>query len=137
MARSRILAAMFLFLYLAVAGSGPGIADELSKPTDTDAKPQLFYLHTEFLPYETTVERGLPYRLGREIIRQAVLIAARDELGVATCDETLHETPSAKAQVIDMLLIERSDSLGKANVKLIQNQDHIMGALVNRVLRQA
>ena len=54
----------------------------------------MFYLHTEFLPYERTVDLGLPYRLGREIIRQADLMAARDELGLATCDETLHETPS-------------------------------------------
>jgi tetratricopeptide (TPR) repeat protein len=36
--------------------------------------------------------------LGRELIRQALLIAARDELGLATRDEVLDDTPPGKAE---------------------------------------
>ncbi len=36
--------------------------------------------------------------LGRELIRQALLIAARDELGLATRDEVLDDTQPAKAE---------------------------------------
>ena len=46
------------------------------------------------------------YRLGREIVRQAVLLAARDELGLATCDATLKETPPTDAKVIELQLVE-------------------------------
>ena len=36
--------------------------------------------------------------LGRELIRQAMLIAARDELGLATRDEVLDDTPPARTE---------------------------------------
>src|SRR5690242_11430129 len=51
--------------------------------------PPIVCLHTEFLPYKDT--ETLRYRLMREMGRQALLIAARDELGLATRDETLGE----------------------------------------------
>jgi tetratricopeptide (TPR) repeat protein len=58
------------------------------KPPVT-ALPPIVCLHTEFLPYRDT--ETLRYRLMRELGRQALLIAARDELGLATRDETLGE----------------------------------------------
>ena len=106
---------------LVLACGAHGLAQELAPDTAANAEPQVFYLHTEFLPYEKTVERGLPYRLGREIIRQAVLLAARDEMGLATCDETLHETPCQQVPRLSSMLLRSSGRIryGKANVKLI------------------
>ncbi len=83
------------------------------------AANEVFFLRTEFLPYEKTVDKGIEYRLGREIIRQAVLLSARDELGVATCDETLQETPPKTARLVRLTPIERADLGGKWNVRLI------------------
>jgi tetratricopeptide (TPR) repeat protein len=46
-------------------------------------------LHTEYMPLKE--DEALKYRLMRELGRQAVLIAARDELGISTRDEILGE----------------------------------------------
>ncbi|MHB8952871.1 MAG: tetratricopeptide repeat protein [Pirellulaceae bacterium] len=90
------------------------MADEVAA-----AEPQVLYLHTEYIPYQKYVDQGIPYRLGREIVRQAVLLTARDELGLATCDETLQETIPKHAQVIHLMPMERADLNGKWNLKLI------------------
>ncbi|MCC7473842.1 MAG: hypothetical protein IT425_00480 [Pirellulales bacterium] len=85
-------------------------------------KPQVLYLHTEFLPYP--VEKKLmPFRMSREVVRQAFLIAARDELGLQTCDETLRETPPDDAEVIHLLLSERSYIGGKWHLKLYTHEE--------------
>jgi tetratricopeptide (TPR) repeat protein len=81
-------------------------------------KPQVLYLHTEFLPYKQDNDKNLSNRLGREIVRQAVLIAARDGLGLQTCDETLQETPPDDAEVVNLVVTERSHSDGKWHVRL-------------------
>ena len=60
----------------------------------------------------------LPYRLGREIVRQAVLIAARDEMGLATRDETLQEAEPQPAHVVHLLARERAKLTGKWSVSL-------------------
>ncbi len=104
---------------LVLACGAHGLAQELAPDTAANAEPQVLYLHTEFLPYERTVERGISHRLGREMIRQAVLMTARDELGLATCDETLQETVPKSARVVHLMPIERADLDGKWNVKLI------------------
>jgi hypothetical protein len=51
--------------------------------------------------------------LRREVVRQAVLIAARDELGLATRDELLDDAPpvgqgSASAEVAELFPFRRS-----------------------------
>ena len=81
--------------------------------------PVVLHLHTEFLPYERLNEDDLHYRLGRELVRQAFLLAARDELALMTCDETLHETPPLNAKVVDLMLIERVNSSGMWRLSLI------------------
>ena len=43
---------------------------------------QVLYLHTEFLPYARKPDNACSSRLMREAVRQAVLLAARDELGL-------------------------------------------------------
>ena len=48
-------------------------------------------MHTEYLPFAQEEKGVLPFRIARELGRQAVLLAARDELGLATRDETLGE----------------------------------------------
>ena len=92
-----------------------------AEPLAKDSAPlkhHVLYLHTEFLPYEVKVDKGIAYRLGREVIRQALLVAARDEMGWSTSDETLGETPPADAEVVELLLRERADLDGKWNLQL-------------------
>jgi tetratricopeptide (TPR) repeat protein len=63
-------------------------ANDTKKASTSDAKPTVC-LHTEYMPLKD--DAALKYRLMRELGRQAVLIAARDELGITTRDETLGE----------------------------------------------
>jgi tetratricopeptide (TPR) repeat protein len=71
--------------------------------------PTTLNLHTEYLPYRHEVEKGIEYRLMREMPRQAMLIAARDELGIATRDGTLGEiaTKESEEPALDAVLAER------------------------------
>ena len=57
---------------------------------EVDPKPQVVYLHTEFLPYKPD-KNNRPTQLGRELARQAFIIACEEELGVAVRDESLDE----------------------------------------------
>lgn len=119
MARSWFLC---LLLRLCVVGFLGGIVHPSATTLAEDgpaSDPRVLYVRTEFLPYKTTVDRGIPYRMGREIVRQAVLLAARDELGWGTCDETLHETLPRTAAAVHVMVMERADLHGKWNVKLI------------------
>ncbi len=98
----------------------PSQAGEPGSVSVAAAQPQVLYLQTEFLPYtRNRVDRGIPYRLGRELVRQAVLIAARDEMGLVTCDETLKETEPLDAQIVQLMPMERADLHGKWNLKLV------------------
>jgi len=54
-----------------------------------ESQPQVLFLHTEFGPYPKGPWSSRLRILDRELIRQAVLLTAREELGVSTCDETL------------------------------------------------
>jgi tetratricopeptide (TPR) repeat protein len=72
---------------LGVLGAGSAIADE-GRPATVD---------TVFLGVrEPNLEQTAPF-LARELVRQAVLIAARDECGLATRDATLREQVPAPA----------------------------------------
>jgi tetratricopeptide (TPR) repeat protein len=97
------------------------IAGCVSPPADT--RPQVLYLHTEFLPYAQGNDKDLSNRLSREIVRQALLVAARDGLGVQTCDETLQETPPDDAHVVHLMLTERCGRDGKWHVSLTKFAD--------------
>lgn len=80
--------------------------------------PEVVYLHTEYLPYADGQPDILPYRLGREIMRQAVLIAARDELGCATRDATLMETAPTEVNALHLRATERARTTGKWRLSL-------------------
>src|SRR6476646_1027682 len=80
--------------------------------------PKVLYLHTEFLPYKGSADQELSTRLSREMVRQALLVAARDGLGVQTCDETLQETPPDDAHVVHLMLTERCSRDGKWHISL-------------------
>jgi hypothetical protein len=78
----------FLFVLAAAFTVGSAIAQEQSAE---DVTPRaIVCLHTEFLPVQES-DGVIPVRLVRELGRQAVLVAARDEMGLATRDETLGE----------------------------------------------
>jgi tetratricopeptide (TPR) repeat protein len=80
--------------------------------------PPIICLHTEFLPFKQ--EEALKYRLMRELGRQAVLIAARDELGLATRDETLDEVfpDSVTKAKLDLFVAVRSQYTGPVRIQL-------------------
>jgi tetratricopeptide (TPR) repeat protein len=89
---SSCLFAVLVALFLAAGCSD--LTDAPAKETLTPAVPPRhgpFCLSTEFFPIPA-VEGRMRYPLTRELGRQAVLIAARDGLGLATRDETLGET---------------------------------------------
>ena len=85
--------------------------------------PHVLYLHTEFLPYARPIKNEYATRLTREFFRQAVLIAARDELGLNTRDETLQEEDPLQGNVVHVMPIGRGDAQGKWRLKLIWADD--------------
>ena len=100
-----------------------GAADPVAARGQEAAGPPVLYLHTEFLPYPDATSTDLPYRLGRELMRQAVLVAARDELHAVTRDETLREDLPQSSQVVHLLLRERATTAGEWTVQLIRPED--------------
>ena len=74
------------------AGSGPPIRLAPGQP---------FYLGTDWYPKDPQGEDPTENRLFREIIRQSVLIAVREELGIVTRDESLGEQPDISANKKD------------------------------------
>lgn len=76
-------------LLLSVATTALNAAEEETR--QAAEKPAVVGLATEFFPLPVEHDKFLQDRLYREIVRQAVLLAAREELGLATRDETLGE----------------------------------------------
>jgi hypothetical protein len=104
-------------------------------------------LHTEFLPWR--FEDEIKFRLMRELGRQALLIAARDELGLATRDESLgevfpEETLQAKR---DLFVVVRSQYSGSVEFQLwpasepgqpnpsIKQSEHDPNAIINQITK--
>ena len=85
----------FVAIVLAMAAIRPAavFSDDrpATKPADEPASklPPIVCLRTEYMPLKE--DTALKYRLMRELGRQALLIAARDELRLSTRDETLGE----------------------------------------------
>jgi tetratricopeptide (TPR) repeat protein len=113
---------LLILATIAIGGlaTGPSRLSRAEPAASTDgAAADTLYLRTEYLPIrpEPTV---LPYRLVRELGRQTVLIAARDELGLSTRDETLGEPfPAAGAgngKVVHCVVRAYAD--GKARIEL-------------------
>lgn len=99
------------------------VTDYAGEAVAEETGQQVLHLRTEFLPYQQAAEKKLPYRLGREVVRQAFLLAARDELGMMTCDETLHETPPENGEVVDLMVIERVDYSGEWRLSLVKPEE--------------
>ncbi len=118
MSRSVLFAAVRLNWCAAFLVAFPVQAGAFPDESTGDIQPQVLALDTEFLPYQENVEEGIEQRLTREMVRQAILLAARDELGLATRDMTLRETLPHNAIVIHLRPIERADRHGKWHVKL-------------------
>ena len=105
--------ALLLTLLMALLACGRGLA----------AEPVL-YLHTEFLPYPDPAPSLLAHRLEREVIRQALLMAARHELGITCYDQTLDEPAGSGDQVVSLILSERGSTTGNCHVKLYRYDDN-------------
>lgn len=86
-------------------------------------EPPVVFLHTEFLPYARPIPNPLSTRLFRELVRQSVLIAARDEMGCAVRDESLQEEDPLNATVVHIMPRERGDQEGKWKFKLISAEE--------------
>lgn len=87
------------------------------------AESPVLFLHTEFLPYARPIPNPLSTRLFRELVRQSVLIAARDEMGCAVRDESLQEEDPLNATVVHIMPRERGDQEGKWKLKLISAEE--------------
>ncbi|HEX3601231.1 MAG TPA: hypothetical protein VHU84_13860, partial [Lacipirellulaceae bacterium] len=109
---SSLRVAALLLAYAAVIFR-PVLAD-----SPAASAPSIVCLHTEFLPYKE--DEALKYRLMRELGRQAVLIAARDELGLHTRDETLDEVfpESVKDAKQDVFVSVRTQYDGSVRFQL-------------------
>ncbi len=81
-----------IFVLASIAGCGELTDSPVTLPVVAEAPPRHgpFCLTTEFFPAPAD-EGVMQYPLARELGRQAMLIAARDGLGLATRDETLGE----------------------------------------------
>jgi len=86
-------------------------------------EPQVVYLHTEFIPYQHSVKRQISYRLMRELVRQAFVIAAQDELGVVIRDGSLYESVPAGENVKHLAVLERASLANHWQVKLFEIDD--------------
>lgn len=107
------------FVLVLLASAGVLVLGRLPGTTvNANETSQVVYLHTEFLPYASKVDQGITYRLGREMVRQAFVIAAVEEAGVAVLDGTLRESVSEDSDVIHLALLERGDLNDKWEVKL-------------------
>ncbi len=113
MRRSRVLLASGFIGVLAILVFYRVTLVERASVKTLDSQTQVLFLHTEFFPYHDVQENCRPHLLGRELIRQAMLLAARDELGVPTFDETLRETLPGNVEVIHLLLRERASPHGQ------------------------
>ena len=84
------------------------------------AVPPVLFVQTEYLPYVPAAADQMPYRLGRELMRQAVLMAARDELGWSTRDDTLQEVVPAGSRAVSLRVTERARTNGKWELQFQQ-----------------
>jgi len=106
-----VLASVLVGAFSVVFAFAPLGAEET-----VDSAPQALYLQTNFV--KDFPEKRQSNLLGRELIRQAILLAAREELGIQTFDQTLGETPPENAQVTYLSLREKKRSKGRWQVTL-------------------
>ncbi len=93
-------------------------ADDNPPPSSAGKLPPLLCLHTEYLPIQNS---SVPnWRLLRELGRQALLIAAREELALNTRDETLGEIfpESVKHDKTDVFVSVRCQFDGSVRYQL-------------------
>lgn len=117
---NRVLFTWWILIGVGVQLAVPASAKETGAPVEAgqDATP-VVYFHTEFLPYQQTLEGPATHQLNREFIRQAFIASARHELGLPTRDETLGESIPESQQVVHLALLERaSHDSKKWHVKL-------------------
>ena len=108
-----------LYLMMVFAGS----VSCLPHTTAAGDEPQIVYLHTEFIPYQHSIEKQISYRLMRELVRQAFVIAAQDELGVVIRDGSLYETVPTGENVKHLAVLERASLNNHWQVKLFEIDD--------------
>jgi tetratricopeptide (TPR) repeat protein len=119
LARNTVIALFVLILSLHSASCFPDDKPPTDSAKQVSTKSSaIVCLHTEFLPWR--FEDKIKFRLMRELGRQALLIAARDELGLATRDETLGEIfPEAITSAKnDLFVIVRSQYDGRVDFQL-------------------
>lgn len=108
-----------LYLMMVLAG-GVGC---LPLATVVADEPPIVYLHTEFIPYEHSIEKQISYRLMRELVRQAFVIAAQEELGAVVRDGSLYETVPTGENVKHLAVLERASLDHRWQVKLYEIDD--------------
>lgn len=108
--RVATVAVCLLTLLSTLAGGSPAIG----------AGPSQLYLETEHMPYLDVTIHTRRCLLTRELARQALLIAARDDLNQIARDESLGEVVADGSEVTHLALLERYDiNTKKWELKLI------------------
>lgn len=97
--RVAMSAACMLTLLSVIGGTSVATADG----------PAQLYLETEHMPYLDVNQHTRRCMLTRELARQALAIAARDELNQVVRDESLGEIVADPSQVTHLALLERYD----------------------------
>lgn len=111
-----LISAVWLLVGCGEVANAPGTATSVSKSI-VERRP--FCLTTEFLPLPNADSEGAESLLVRELGRQAILIAARDGLGLSTRDESLAESfPAAGDRLGPFALEFRASNEGIASMRL-------------------
>jgi len=108
---------VYLALLIVICWNGlaSNIAAQATAPAESQ---QVVYLHTEFFRNAPAGSKAWSSMLSRELVRQAVEIALRDELNVSVRDGSLRETPPDTGSVVHLGVITRPTFAGKWIVKL-------------------
>ena len=117
--RTSILRTSLLYVFVVLAAS----ANWSHCSTTGAAEPQVIYLHTEFIPYQHSVDKQISYRLMRELVRQAFVIAAQEELGAIVRDGSLYETLPTADNVKHLAVLERASLKNTWQIKLFEIGD--------------
>ncbi len=119
--------------YSVIAQTDPATEPTETSPASTAVETQLarpiVALRTEHYPLAKEVRGTLQSRMMREIARQAILLAAREELGLPTRDETLGEPmPSLVDQPLGLLDLKfRAYYDGRYEMNLVIGADEDQG----------
>lgn len=112
--------------------------------TSEKTAPKVVYLHTEWKPVfneppAIRKKKGDParmQRLGRELVRQAMMVTISHELGIPVRDATLHEAVPENAELVHLAALVRHGNHRKWKVKLYRLSPNEDGEFPDEIPRE-